>query len=158
MGYIFGLANYNTYGDVTTESGTSIFKTSRDGISLSIPEELRNTIMESSCKTLGTSLNLTDAKVTFWNDNCVHYVERSTGGFVIAFSNGTLYVFRTKEIILKIGNSDSAFRMDADTLSAVADTVKLQGEVNLGKNPSANVLVSGAGSGVSSLKSSSVKA
>lgn len=158
LGYVFGLANYNTYGDVTTESGTSIFKTSRDGINLSIPEELRNTIMESSCKTLGTSLNLTDAKVTFWNDNCVHYVERSTGGFVIAFSNGTLYVFRPKEIILKIGNSDSAFRMDADTLSAVADTVKLQGEVNLGKNPSANVLVSGAGSGVSSLKSSSVKA
>jgi hypothetical protein len=158
LGYIFGLANYNTYGDVTTESGTSIFKTSRDGISLSIPEELRNTIMESSCKTLGTSLNLTDAKVTFWSDNCVHYVERSTGGFIIAFSNGTLYIFRPKEIILKIGNSESAFRMDADTLSAVADTVKLQGEVNLGKNPSANVLVSGAGSGVSSLKSSSVKA
>lgn len=158
LGYIFGLANYNTYGDVTTEGGTSIFKTSRDGINLSIPEDLRNTIMESSCKTLGTSLNLTDAKVTFWNDNCVHYVERSTGGFVIAFSNGTLYVFRPKEIILKIGNSDSAFRMDADTLSAVADTVKLQGEVNLGKNPSANVLISGSGSGVSSLKSSSVKA
>ena len=68
------------------------------------------------------------------------------------------YFNKLKSSILKIGNNDSAFRMDADTLSAVADTVKLQGEVNLGKNPSANVLVSGAGSGVSSLKSSSVKA
>lgn len=158
LGYVFGIANYNTYGDVTTQGGTSIFQTSRDGINLSIPEDLRNTITESSCKTLGTSLSLSDAKVTFWNDKCVHYVERSTGGFVIAFSNGTLYIFRPNEIILKIGSGDSAFRMDANTLSAVADTVKLQGEVNLGKNPSANVLISGSGSGVSALKSESVKA
>lgn len=158
LGYVFGVANYNTYGDVTTQGGTSIFQTSKDGINLSIPESLRDTIMESSCKTLGTSLNLTNAKVTFWNDKCVHYVERATGGFVIAFSNGTLYVFRPNEIIIKIGNGDSAFRMDATTLSAVANTVKLQGEVNLGKNPSANVLISGSGSGVSALKSDSVKA
>ena len=48
--------------------------------------------------------------------------------------------------------------MDSSTLSAVADVVKLQGEVNLGNNPSANVLISGSGSGVSALKSSSVKA
>ena len=158
LGYVFGVANYNTYGDVTTQGGTSIFQTSKDGINLSIPESLRDTIMESSCKTLGTSLNLTNAKVTFWNDKCVHYVERATGGFVIAFSNGTLYVFRPNEIIIKIGNGDSAFRMDATNLSAVANTVKLQGEVNLGKNPSANVLISVSGSGVSALKSDSVKA
>ena len=96
--------------------------------------------------------------MTFWNDKCVHYIERSSGGFVIAFSNGTLYVFRPNEIIIKIGSGSSAFRMDSSTLSAVADVVKLQGEVNLGNNPSANVLISGSGSGVSALKSSSVKA
>ena len=158
LGYIFGIANYNTYGDITTQGGTSIFQTSRDGINLSIPESLRNTITESSCKTLGTSLSLSDAKVTYWSNKCVHYVERSTGGFVIAFSNGTLYIFRPDEIIIKIGNGNSVFKMDSTTLSAVANTVKLQGEVNLGKNPSANVLISGSGSGVSALKSGSVKA
>ena len=142
LGYVFGLANYNTYGD------TDEFEKSFDGISLSIPTELRKKISESMISVEGVALSLDNAKVTYWDDNCIHYIERSTGGKVIAFKSGSLYVFRQNEFIVKIGSA--VLRLDAKSLSAVANTIGLQGDyVGLGNSESlGNVLVT---TGVSAL-------
>ena len=164
VGYVFGMANYTTYSDVTTLDGDSIYQTSTDGISLSIPQDLRENIT-TSAKNLGLlgsdeTLSLSNTKVTYWDDNCIHYIEKNTGGSVQAYRNGTLYIFRPDVVIIKIGNT--VFRMNGTNISFKSGDegeIQLQSpKVGLGKNPTNNVLINSAGSGVGAIPSEWVKA
>ena len=152
LGYVFGLANYNTYAYV------SEFEKSFDGKNLSIPSDLRKKISESMVSIEGVALSLDNVKVTYWDDNCIHYIERDTGGKVIAFKSGSLYVFRQNEFIIKI--SKSVLRLDATSLSSVADTIKLQADyVGLGNQESlGHVLVTNGSSALSGYPSKTVHA
>lgn len=157
-GYVFGLANYNTYSDfATNESGESIFNKSVEGINLSIPEDLRSEISNQSSKVMTSSLSLLNTKVDYWDNDCIHYVERSNGGRVIAYRNGTMYVFRPNEMILKIGTC--VIKLDSESISMVSPDIKVQGDrVGLGKNPTAKVLINEAGTGMGAIPSSYVEA
>lgn len=159
MGYVFGLANYNTYPDrLSTESGSSVFGESADGIALSIPVDLRNTMSKTLLSLKGLMLSLDNVKVTYWDKNCIHYIERSTGGMVIAYSSGSLYVFRQDEFIIKMGSS--VLRMDAKSLNAVSDAINLQSEsIGLGNSTSmGNVLVTNGSSAEGAYPSKVVRA
>ena len=157
VGYVFGMANYTTYSDVTIKNGNSIFQKSTDGINLSIPQDLREEISSVSIKNLGTALSLNNVKVTYWNNDCIHYVEKSTGGKIQAYRNGSLYVFRPKELLIKIG--DSVFRMDSESFSVSSGNIQLQSEkVRLGMNPTNAVLINDAGGGEGAVNSEYVKA
>lgn len=142
LGYVFGLANYNTYPDI------SGFEKSSDKINLSIPSELRSKMSESMVSIEGVMLSLDNVKVTYWDDNCIHYIERSTGGKIIAYKSGSIYIFRQNECIIKIG--PTIFKLDANGFSVVSDTIGLQGNyIGLGNSESlGHVLVT---NGVSSL-------
>lgn len=155
VGYIFGLANYNTYSDISTIEGNSIFETSADGENLSIPKTLRENISDNFSKEFGRGLSLENTKITYWDDNCIHYIERSTGGKVIAYRNGTFYIFRPDEFIVRIGSTK--IKIDSEHFSTSSGNINLQSDyVGLGKKPSQNVLVNDGGSGVSAIKSDSV--
>lgn len=91
------------------------------------------------------SFNFSDLDVTFWNGKCIHFTERSTGGKVIAYDNGTLYIFRGDSFLVKIG--ENILRINSDSISmstGSADSdrsIALQsGNVRLGMNPSKNIL------------------
>lgn len=130
IGYVFGPANYTTYPDIIDSSTSTVYEKS-DKISLSIPTDLRDKITKSSADILGKYLNLENIKVTYWDDNCVHYVERDTGGVVIAYKSGSFYIFRQNEMVIKIG--PTLFKMDANSFGASAESIKLQSDyVGLG--------------------------
>ena len=159
MGYVFGMANYNTYPDIVDVKGnSSVYEKSLDGIDLSIPSDLRAAISEASVSISGLMLSLDDVKVTYWDSNCIHYVERRTGGMVMAFKSGSLYIFRQNEFIIKIGKS--VLKLDADSLSAVSDSILMQSDfVGLGNSRSmGNVLVTTGTSSSTAMVSESVHA
>lgn len=158
-GYVFSLANYTTYQDVTTESGSSVFKKSTDNINLSIP----SSAYEKAFNNFGrchsdTKISLTNAKVTFWNENCVHFIERSTGGTVQAYSSGTIYVFRPSGVFFKIGGS--VFEITSSGVHMKSSyRIELESpKVNLGNHPSAYVLINSTGNGNGAIASNYVKA
>ena len=159
MGYVLGLANYNTYSEyVDTDDTSSVYEKSTDGISLSIPSDLRSAITQASLSVEGFALNLNNVKVTYWDDNCIHYIERDTGGMVIAYKSGSLYIFRQNEFIIKIAST--ILKLDSNSLSGVAEAIKLQSPfVGLGDaNSQGNVLVTNGVSGLSAYPSSAVHA
>ena len=147
LGYVYSLANFNTYPDKTIlEGNSSAFLKSADGVDLSIPSDLRNSISSHAISLLSRDLSLADCKITYWDSNCIHYIERSTGGSISAFRNGTLYIQRPDEFIVAIGGKDgSVFKMTSqgiDISSSNEGRIALQSQkVNLGLNPTQTVLV-----------------
>lgn len=145
-GYILGLANYNSYSE---ENET--FEEH------SIPVELQQTISDTFVELKASQISFKNIKVTHWNRNSIHFVERKTGGVIIAYDTGTLYILRPTEFIMKIGSS--SIKVDADGISLAGNALKLQSEeVGLGNNPQGNVLVTSGTSGENAMTSSYVKA
>jgi len=140
-GYVFGLANYNTYSEAIDSSTTTVFEKSSDGINLSIPKDLIDKISQASAEVDGLYLNMDNVKVTYWDDNSVHYIERDTGSSIIAFRSGSLYIFRQNEFLIKVGKN--VIKVDSNTISLSGSSIKLQSDyVGLGNGTcNGNVLV-----------------
>lgn len=159
-GYVLGLANYNTYSDDAYE--TSKDRDTNKDIYLSLPDEnLKKKIQDASIKLLGSTLSFQNVKVTHWDTNSIHMVERDTGGFVIAFAVGSMFIMRPQEFIVHIGGATTgtSFKMDAETIGLKAENIKLQSEkVGLGSNPTAPVLVTNGPSFEGSIPSKYAKA
>ena len=65
LGYVFGVANYNTYPDVVDRTNSpTVYEKSTDGISLSIPTDLRAKISDYKISIDGFALSLDNVKVT----------------------------------------------------------------------------------------------
>ena len=159
LGYVFGLANYNTYPDRTKVNGESIYETGPNNEMLSIPQDLRQSINESVSSVEMTYLDMSNAKVEYWDGNCIHYVERSSGGKIIAYRNGTFYIMRPDAFIMKIGDSTIKVESGVISLSAAGNTPSIQIQsdyVGLGKNPVANLMVNDGKSAEGAVKSDSV--
>ena len=160
IGYVLGLANYNTYTD--DNFTTTKDRTTQETINLSIPNEnLKEKIQDASLKILGTTLSFQNVKVTYWDENSIHMVERSSGGIIAAFAVGSLFVMRPDEFVVHIGgsNSNSTFKIDSKTIGFQSENIKLQGDnVGLGNNPTGTVLVTNGTSFEGSYVSSYVKA
>lgn len=153
-GYILGYANYTTY---ETDTFTS-FKKLNESISLSIPESLRKVLTTTSIKVVGHEIDLANVKVTFWNDNCIHFVERSTGGFIIVFRTGTIYVLRPDACYLSIGGAVT-LKIDSEGIELGGKNIHISGDyVGLGRNPSGNVLITNGQQSDASVVSDTVKA
>lgn len=146
MGYVFGIANYNTYPDRTLVSSgetSGIYETATDGTYLSIPKELRDNTSAAAIEIGGQALSLIDAKITYWDTQCIHFIERTTGGKIIAFNNGTLYIFRSNECIIRIGKS--IIKLGESSLSLSGSKVQIDSTyVGLGHNACNNVMTNDA--------------
>ena len=131
IGYVFGPANYTTYPDIVDTNTSTVYEKSSEGINLSIPSDLRDKISTSASEVLGRYLNFENIKVTYWDDNCVHYVERDTGGMIIAYKSGSFYIFRQNEMVIKIG--PTLFKLDSGSFGVLSNSIKLQSDyVGLG--------------------------
>lgn len=145
-GYVMGLANYNTYSE---ESGT--FK------DYSIPTDLKENASQALLNLKAAELNFNNVKVSHWDQNSIHFIERKTGGSIIAFKSGTLYIMRPTEFIIRIANS--SIKLDASGISFKGNALKLQSkDVELGDNPSGNLLVTNGVTGQNSMTSKYVRA
>ena len=135
VGYILGMANFNTYS-----TDNSLFKDK------SIPLDLKNAIKESITSLKGESFKFENLKITYWDENSIHFVERNTGGAIMAFRSGALYIARPEEFGIYLG--DSKFTVNSNGISFTGPSINLDSEnVHLGKNSDAKVLVTTGVSG-----------
>ena len=86
--------------------------------------------------------NFRDLKVTYWNEDCIHVIEKSTGGVVYAYRNGSLFVFRNNEFIVKIKNGATLKLSETGISMSTQGSILLDSrDVGLGKSPERSVVV-----------------
>lgn len=134
VGYVLGLANYNSY---SYKRGNLEDYT--------IPTSLLSDINKYLVKLKSEELAFVNMKVTFWNNDCIHFVEKTSGGSIIAFRNGTISITKPNEIFYKVG--DSKIFISNNSITLDSKNIYLQSDyVGLGRNPTGNVLItSGVG-------------
>lgn len=130
VGYVLGAANYTTYSSEST-----LYKQK------SIPSDLTKAIKESIATLRGEQYSFKNLKVTFWNNDSVHFIERSTGGSIIAFRNGTLYIARPDEFAIVMG--ETKFTMSKQKgISLSGTSIKLgSNDVFIGNKADGKILV-----------------
>ena len=130
VGYILGAANYTTYSSEST-----LYKQK------SIPSDLTKAIKESIATLRGEEYSFKNLKVTFWNNDSIHFIERSTGGSIIAFRNGTLYIARPDEFAIVMG--ETKFTMSKQKgISLSGTSIKLgSNDVFIGNKADGKILV-----------------
>ena len=130
QGYVLGTANYNTYVE------------DNDFSKYSVPKDLRTTITASFGSLGMNKFNFRDLKVTYWNEDCIHVIEKSTGGVVYAYRNGSLFVFRNNEFIVKIKNGTTLKLSETGISMSTQGSILLDSrDVGLGKSPERSVVV-----------------
>lgn len=130
-GYVLGFANYNTY----RENGFQPY---------SIPDTLRTSIDESLKKVrIEGLLDYSNLKVEYWDENCIHFIERNPsdkeigklsnvgGAKIIAYSNGTIYIFRSNEFFVKIGQTSISVTNEGVSISGASFNLASP-DINLG--------------------------
>ena len=130
VGYILGAAHYTTYSSEST-----LYKQK------SIPSDLTKAIKESIATLRGEQYSFKNLKVTFWNNDSIHFIERSTGGSIIAFRNGTLYIARPDEFAIVMG--ETKFTMSKQKgISLSGTSIKLgSNDVFIGNKADGKILV-----------------
>ena len=131
-GFILGAANYSCMPADTFEK-------------YSITEDLWESLSETLVDTSAKGLNFTNLQVTYWNKHCVHFIERDGGGSIIAYDNGSMFIMRKDEFLVKIGRNMLRINKDSISLSTGEDesggTVAIQSpDIRLGLSPSKNAL------------------
>lgn len=140
VGYILGYVNSFTWGGTyADDSLTSSFLDKIDDVHVALR---------------GTVLNYRDIIVTYWDENCVHFIQRTDGSTIIAYTSGTLSIVRPTEILQSVG--ESSVRINKDEIALVAQTVRLAGKIRLGDNPKGKVLVTQGGLGRNGLPADDV--
>ena len=130
QGYILGAANYNTYAE------------DNDFSKYSVPKDLRTSITASFWSLGMNKFTFRDLKVTYWNEDCIHVIEKSTGGVVYAYRNGSLFVFRNNEFIVKIKNGATLKLSETGISMSTQGSILLDSrDVGLGKSPERSVVV-----------------
>ena len=146
VGYILGVANYTTY-----TSDDSLYQQK------SIPSDLREAMKTSIATLRGENYKFDGIKVTFWNNDSIHLIEKTTGGKIIAFRNGTLYMMRPDEFAIMIGNTK--LTMNRSGISLTGTSIKLgSNDVCLGNEPDGGVLVTTGATGADARVSKYVRA
>lgn len=126
IGYVLGLTNMFSFGASYGES--------------SLSGTLMDAVSDAHIRLNGTTLSFNDTLITYWDGNSVHFVERSTGSYYIAFRNGTLHTVCNDKIACKVGAS--MFKITEDEIQMSAKNIRLNGEVRLGSNPKGKIMVS----------------
>lgn len=146
VGYILGTVNYATYSN-----DNSLYPQK------SIPTDLKKNIKEAIATLRGEQYGFTNLKVTFWNNDSIHFVEVDTGGKIIAFRNGTLYMMRSNEFAILLG--ETKFTMSNTGISLKGTSIKLDStDICLGEGDLSSVLVTTGKTGADARASEFVRA
>lgn len=139
-GFVLGYANFYTWRDDYGEA--------------SIPKDLYDALDNANINLKGKVMNFADSQVTFWNENTLHFVERSSGSSIVAYSNGTIHAIRPEVVEIIVGSS--VLQIKEEEIIISAKNVRIEGEVKLGKNPQGKAFVSSGVSGQNAVASKDV--
>ncbi len=133
MGYVLGLVNKFSWKDNYTDQS----------ISTESFENIRNVYVNLK----GIVLPFSDLEITYWDNSCIHAVDRRDGKLIIGYSSGSINIIGKDEILFMIKGksafSDSIIQMTSDTISIKAETIYINGEeVHLGRHSYGPVVVS----------------
>jgi hypothetical protein len=93
----------------------------------------------------GKVLNYVDLKITYWDAESLHMIERRTGSHIIVFTSGVIHSITPNDIFMSVGGSK--FHMKENEVVIESETVRLVGNIRLGNNLQGKVLVTqGSGS------------
>lgn len=107
--------------------------------SQSIPDTLRQAIDQAYVQFRGRVLAYQNLKVVYWDENCLHFIDRTDGSFTIAFRQGTIH--RVSPSAIEATAGTSSFVITDGNIRLTADRIHLSGLVRMGKNPKGKVLV-----------------
>ena len=124
VGYVLGPSNYFPW--------TGEFKD--ESISESLWEEFAQVYLNIR----GGILNYASLEITFWNQKAIHFIHRPTGASWVIQSSGILHQVGPEDVFISVGNS--ILQITDEEISLSATTIRLQGDVRLGMNPSGKVL------------------
>lgn len=132
MGYVMGLVSKFNWNDDYSEQS----------ITLDTFEKIRNVYVELR----GIVLPFSDLEITYWDNTCIHAVDRRDGKLLIGYSSGSINIISKDEILFMVGNSDkqknSIIHVTDDTISLKAENIYINGEkVYLGRNSYGPVVV-----------------
>lgn len=126
VGFILGFVNaYSWTGDYSSSS---------------IPTRLKEKFNDAHVELRGKLFSFKDIIVTFWDETSIHFIDRTNGAHIIAFTSGTCCIVRPDEIIMAVG-AKSMINMSEKEITITADKIRLSGEVRLGRSPQGSVLV-----------------
>ena len=96
---------------------------------------------------------LTDLELTYWDNTCIHAINRRDGSTIIGYSSGALHILSPTEVLHVIPNEESKmkksiFQMTKDKITLKAESIYLNAEdVYLGRYFYGSMLVT-QGSGL----------
>lgn len=158
VGYVLGNANYNTYQDMDfdkagdEEDDTLVYT--------SIKSQMKRDMRSIWNQTFGMGApDFGKMKVTYWKENCIHFVNTNNGGSYIMYSNGNLQIMEPNRFLVRIGNSFISIDKNGVEIASKdsGGTIALQSDnVTLGTQPM-GWAVATAGVGESLIPSNNVK-
>ena len=125
MGFVMGLVSKFSWKD----------DYSSQSISTDVFEKIRNVYVSLK----GVIFPFSDLEVTYWDNTCIHAVDRRDGRLIIGYSSGSINIISKDEVLFMVGG-DNAFKnsvlqITKDTISIKAETIYINGEeVYLGRN------------------------
>lgn len=152
VGYVLGPANYYTnysssYSTATKNNKEVILSPSQEKLLSTISNNITKVGASNMGAESSDNFSMNNMKVTFWSDSCIHFIDRDNGGFIIAYSSGSLLVMTPFEFFVHINTesgkpeSGPTLKLDSNGISTVGESIKLQSEdIGLGKNPMGNIL------------------
>jgi len=130
MGYILGRVTKFDWGENYSDQS----------ITLDAFESIRNVYVELR----GQVFPFSDLEITYWDNTCIHAIDRRDGKLIIGFSSGSINIISNEEVIL-MTNKNTVFHMSEDTISLKAETIYINGEeVYMGRNSYGSVVVTKA--------------
>ncbi len=125
MGYVMGIVSKFSWKD--------------EYIGQSITEDVFEKIRNVYLNFKGILLPFSDLEISYWDNTCVHAVDRRDGKLIIGYSSGSINIISKDEILFMVGG-DNAFKssllhITEDTISIKAEEIFLNGaKVFLGRN------------------------
>ncbi len=134
MGYVMGLVSkYSWEDDYSSQSVT------KDTF-----EKIRNAYITLK----DVIIPFSDLEVTYWDNTCIHAVDRRDGRLIIGFNSGSINIIGKDEVLLMVGDEEhprkkALIHLTKDTLTLKADNVYVNGEsVYLGRHAYGPLVVS----------------
>jgi len=142
LGYVMGFVSSITwFSDYDTQS---------------VQQDFLNQIDSALVSLEGQLFNFNNTIITYWDNNSIHFIDRSTSAVTIAFKTGVIHRVASEGIAIRCGRSK--FKITADSITLDSEKIQLSGNVRLGLNPVGHIAVMANRSGTNSIPCPSVMA
>ena len=150
LGYILGEAN-----ETTLNIGASAFE--ENSVSSNFLKDI-NKDSRSYFKSTKRDIIPTNSIVSYWDENCIHFVSKKDGSLTICYSNGSIFKVSKNSMYMSVGSN--VLSIDESGIALKANRISLSSpDVQLGNSSQGYVMVSGGSStGKNAVKSTCVQA